>query len=141
MARLTTKWISDRPVLERLANCRLGEARKLPEAKSYSGAIYLGGYAVECWLKISICKSLDVDKLPGTFMTHDLEGLLLHAGLLRRLQNVPEVHGSLAKIRAAWTMEGAGALRYRDPRTIKKSDARKFLIWVAGRKVGVVPWL
>jgi len=41
-------------------------------------------YALEICLKARICKKLDQPKLPTAFEIHDIDGLLLLAGLARR---------------------------------------------------------
>lgn len=140
MATLTINTIIDRNVIKRVAITRLREARKLYSGKMYTGTIYLAGYSVECYLKLAICNNLDVDRLPGTFMTHDLEALILHAGLSKRIQQDHEIHDNFAKLRTMWTMTGKDTIRYKDPNTMKQVDAKEFLSWVAGKK-GVVTWL
>lgn len=140
MATLTINTIIDRDVIKRVAIIRLQEARKLYSVKMYTGTIYLAGYSVECYLKLAICKILDIDRLPGTFMTHDLEALILHAGLSKRILRDHDVHDNFAKLRTMWTMTGKDVIRYKDPKSMKQDDAKEFLSWVAGNK-GVVTWL
>ncbi len=140
MAKLSTTTVVKRAVLKKLGAARLKEARALAEANCHAGAVYLGGYAVECYLKAAICRTLDCNELPATFMSHNLGALLLHAGLRRKISSVPQVQRNLAAIQGTWAMEGAGAIRYQAPDTLTASDAEDFLKWVAGRN-GVVPWL
>lgn len=140
MATLYTTTVVSRQVLMELGAARLKEAKVLANANCYAAAIYLGGYAVECYLKAAICKTLDCDGLPATYMSHNLDALLLHAGLKRKMEVVPQVETSFKEIRGLWVMEGAAAVRYRSPDAFKASDTKKFFKWVSGRN-GVVPWL
>ena len=141
MAKLSKSPVIERKPLETLATSRLKESQALRKARCYAGAVYLQGCAVECYLKAVICKTLDSDNLPATFMTHDLDLLLLHSGLARRIRSVPRVHESFGKILKVWTMEGKNAIRYRSPQDFKENDARDFSRWVSHRSEGVVPWL
>ena len=141
MAELSTSTVIGRRVLENLGATRLKEANTLLEAGHYSGAIYLAGYAVECYLKVAICAALDWEGLRRTFMTHDLEILLVHSGLQRKIQNVPRVHDSFASLQGMWTMQANNAVRYRNPSDFKEVDARDFLQWIEDSDCGVVPWL
>ncbi len=141
MATLSKKPLIKRQVLEELAAVRLNEAKKLLSAGCYAGAIYLGGYAVECYLKVAICAALDWDELRTTFQTHNLEELLVHSGLERKMQSSPPVRDSFTKIRGLWTMEGNQAIRYRNPSEFKEDDALDFLRWVENSEYGVVSWV
>ena len=133
--------IIDRDLLRRLAETRLREARALAHEGHHQGAIYLAGYAVECWLKAVICHTLDWEGLHETFRTHDLKSLLLHSGLFRRIVSEPRVHSSFNKIVGMWPRDGGVELRYRDPQSYSEEQANVFLHWVDGKTEGVVPWL
>lgn len=75
-----------------LAELRLSEAGALLEAGHYSGAYYLGGYAVECGIKAIIATSFQSNAIPdrkrldGVFV-HNPAKLLNVAGLEVQLQN------------------------------------------------------
>lgn len=77
--------------LKDLALLRLREAEALFDAGLYDGCVYLAGYVVELALKARICKLLDVDEYPDTgklskvYAVHDLDQLLLLAGLRKTL--------------------------------------------------------
>jgi HEPN domain-containing protein len=76
--------------LENLADIRIKEAEVLLKAKCYHGAYYLAGYALECTLKACIAKQIKefdfpVRKLTNDSYTHDLNKLLLTAGLKQQL--------------------------------------------------------
>ncbi|MFQ5492080.1 MAG: hypothetical protein ACE5GE_15290 [Phycisphaerae bacterium] len=141
VAQLSRKTIIERRVLDRLVQTRLRESRVLLKGRCYGGAVYMAGYAVECCLKVAICTALDWSHLRATFMSHDLELLLMHTGLEQRLTRETEVRNSFAKIQGIWTMTGEKAIRYRSPGDFKAADARSFLRWVSHRDIGVVPWL
>lgn len=130
-----------------IAEARLLEAETLFQAKHYAGAVYLGGYAVECFLKVAICVRLEWDALRGTFKTHDLEGLLLYSGLDRTLRTSRDIVDSFGKIVQIWAIEASGnndgrrSVRYQRPTDIDEQTARRFLEYVANPSIGVVPWL
>jgi HEPN domain-containing protein len=73
--------------LQRLTNERRREAKALLNAKCWSGAYYLAGYAVECALKACIIKRLQAsDEFPERryseqCWTHNLGQLFALAGL------------------------------------------------------------
>jgi HEPN domain-containing protein len=76
---------------QRLADVRIEEAEVLFKAKKYDGAYYLAGYAVECALKACIAKSTRRHDFPDKQFvnkchTHNVEELVLHAGLKAMLQ-------------------------------------------------------
>jgi hypothetical protein len=71
--------------LERAASDRLADAEALAAAGRHASAIAMGLYAVELHLKAAICRKLDVDALPTAFEIHNLNGLLLLAGLTRKI--------------------------------------------------------
>ncbi len=138
-ARLSKTEIVSREVLERLVEVRFHEAKVLCEKRFFAGAVYLAGYAVECELKVAICVRLDLDMLPATFRSHDLELLLLHSGLQNKLKMREEVAESFKKICGMWN--GKMDLRYEDPNKIGENDAHLFLEWVGHSTKGVLPWL
>jgi hypothetical protein len=81
----------NRSDLRRLARTRLREARALLEARLFSGAYYLCGYAVECALKARIaketrrCEFPDLERVKASY-SHNLTNLLKLAGLEALLQ-------------------------------------------------------
>lgn len=80
----------NRTELQWLANERIAESEILLAAEKWSGAYYLGGYAVECALKACICKLTKVDEFPdkdfaASCWSHKLEPLLELAGLAKAL--------------------------------------------------------
>ena len=69
-------------VLVHVADRRRGDASVLLQKKRYDGALYLGGYVVECMLKAAICQWIGEERLPERYMTHDLNWLREQAALM-----------------------------------------------------------
>ncbi|MBT9099504.1 hypothetical protein KFZ76_17555 [Methylovulum psychrotolerans] len=76
--------------LETIAEARLLDAEALIVAGRYDGAIYIGGYAIELWLKARICKTLKWAGFPSSskefgnyrsFKVHNLDVLLHLSGM------------------------------------------------------------
>ena len=133
VAQLSSKMIIPRQRLAAVADGRLADANVLVNAGRHAAAVYIGGYAVECCLKAAICKTLDLDDLPGTFAVHDLELLLLHSGLNKQIQLDAHVHEAFNKLREVWDE----TVRYDDPGKYTESEARSVINWVTE----VVGWV
>jgi HEPN domain-containing protein len=77
----------NRADFKRLAQVRVRETKALLAARSYAGAYYLAGYAVECALKACIARQTKRYDFPPdqgeikNIYTHDLTRLLKSAGL------------------------------------------------------------
>jgi AbiV family abortive infection protein len=75
----------NRADFKKLSGLRLKEARILLDNKSYEGAYYLAGYAVECALKACVAKNTKRYEFPpknaDKLYTHDLKALVALAGL------------------------------------------------------------
>ncbi len=139
---LQTKPIIPRETLERIGEARLREAKALLEVGEYAGAVYLAGYAVECYLKAAICVRLDWGSLLATFKTHNLESLLLYTGLEKRLKDDLLVWLNFKQVVGLWSDgDGNPSIRYQDPRVIDEPTARDFLDCLVGVPEGVIPWL
>jgi hypothetical protein len=69
---------------------RLEDAETLHKQKRWMGAIYLGGYAVECALKSLICYEQEKDNFKDTTVFHKVQGASLHnlTNLLNELTNI-----------------------------------------------------
>ena len=126
--------------LEDAANDRILEARILAASGRSAAAIASGLYATEILLKVLICKRLDLPKLPAAFQIHELDELLLLAGLSRRIYG-PE----LLTVRAHWNQilelsEDLNELRYTPDRNWsgRLSD---FMVWLDDPRDGVISWL
>ncbi len=145
---LRNKTIISQAELIELGNERLAEAEALRLGAKFAGAVYLAGYAVECYLKAAICKTLDLSGLPIVFMTHDLDVLLFHSGLDNTLRADTVLAGSFTHIVGIWSVERREerqggktimkeSVRYRKPSDFDDATAKSFLTAVAG----VVKWL
>ncbi|UCC31941.1 MAG: HEPN domain-containing protein [Phycisphaerales bacterium] len=145
--RLSKEPIISRDDLREVADVRLMEAEALLKARQYAGAVYLGGYAVECYLKVAVCVTLGWDALLATFKTHDLDGLIRYSGFEGRLREDAGVFESFAKIVDMWTIdtkdnrERKQSVRYRRPSEFDEPTAKRFLQYVGDPATGVVPWL
>jgi HEPN domain-containing protein len=102
-----------------LANQRLEDAQVLIASRKrrYNGAVYLGGYAVECALKTAICVLKNLPTLPEYYKTHVLDELLGATGL-----TLPDNLVMKFCILRDWTVE----LRYQT-KALNAQYARKFL--------------
>jgi len=105
-----------------LADQRLEDAQVLLASRKrrYNGAVYLGGYTVECALKAAICTIKNLPSLPTEYRTHDLEELLAATGLI-----LPYELAAKFRILKAWSVD----LRYQT-QTWSVRDAREFLTCV-----------
>ena len=113
--------LESKNVLLQSAYERLRDARVLArrENKRYTGAVYLGGYVIECLLKAAICVEQRTERLPAKYRTHELEALLEATGY--RLTMTTEI-ASKFRIIVGWNV----MLRYQG-RQYKAQDARTFL--------------
>ncbi len=138
---LSKEPVISKDALRAIAESRIREAEVLLCQGHYAAAIYLAGYAVECYLKLAVCTTLSWETLLATFRVHDLEGLLLYSGFDKELRAEGRVFESFAKIRAIWRVEGNESVRYREPAEFDETTARRFLEYVCDPATGVVPWL
>lgn len=128
-------------VLMDCAEVRIDEAKILFKANLYSGSVYLGGYAVECYLKAAICRRLEWNGLHPRLKTHNLVELLQFTGLRQRLEANTKLHESFRHVNGLWNLYTEDSVRYRRPTELDESTASKFLHSVADSEVGVAPWL
>lgn len=140
--KLSRQALISRRHLERIGDERLREARALLEAGCFAGAVYIGGYAVECYLKAAICRRLGWDQLLGVFRTHDLEGLLLYTGLNFELESQILVYANFRQIVGLWNdRSGEAVVRYWDPARVDENTAKTFIDCLNGVPEGLIPWL
>ena len=116
--------VERKTVLIQVANERLRDARVLLKQKRYNGAVYLGGYVIECLLKAAICVHLNCDNLPTIYRLHDLVELLDHSGLLLPLRLDQKVSRSFLVVKD-WGV----AIRYYG-RHFQSQEAERFLVAV-----------
>lgn len=108
-------------VLIQIANDRLRDANVLLRQKRYNGAVYLGGYVIECLLKAAICVHLNRDNLPVNYQTHDLAELMNHSGLFSLLQANQTLRRSFSMVKS-WNV----GIRYRG-RRFKPVETQQFI--------------
>lgn len=128
--------------LERAARDRLEEAELLFAAERYSSAVMMGLYGLEIQLKVLICRRLDLDQLPRAFETHDLEGLLVLAGLSRKIKSIKRPRG----VEKNWSellvvSEAINDFRYTTNPGWDRAWADKILRQLRDHPNGVLPWL
>jgi hypothetical protein len=129
--------------LEKAVQDRLKDADVLFAAGCFASSIAMGIYALEIQLKIVICRRLDLDALPQAFETHDLDELLLLAGLQRRMNDA-----SAAKVKFNWsaitinkTQDYLNDLRYLPAAHCSQAMAAEFLERLRDPADGVLPWI
>jgi HEPN domain-containing protein len=128
--------------LRGLANVRIRDAETLLAAKRWSGAYYLGGYAVECALKACIAKLTKPDEFPDrTFAekcwTHDIERLVILAGLKDERDRDAKANDSLA-FNCTTVKDWNESSRYARP---GRAAARELLSAITDPRHGVLPWI
>jgi hypothetical protein len=119
---------------------RLEDALALLNAGRHASAILMGLYALEINLKTRICRKLDLEHLPRAFEIHDLEGLLLLAGLSKRMSSK-----RAQKTLGHWdfivkTSARLNELRYGPVLRVTESDAQAFFSGLNQAPDGVLLW-
>jgi hypothetical protein len=120
---------------------RWTDAEALLTAGRFAGAIMDALYALEIRLKVLICKRLDLEALPKAFEIHDLDSLLLLAGLSRRLQR-----RSAVNVRNNWDhimvrAQEINDIRYRPASNWSQRAAVLLFSQLRDLPDGVLPWL
>ena len=129
--------------LKKLAFLKLQEAEALYDVGLYHGAAYLCGYVIELALKARICRLLDVPEYPATgklrpvYAVHDLNQLLLLAGLKRKLDLSSKPLFEYWSTAVPWTPDR----RYEPIGSISRKDAQEILTAIRDRKDGIFRWL
>ncbi len=137
----STKLVIDRDVLRDIADARLRDARSLLDAGHHPGAMFSGGSALECYLKVAICVALNLEGLPPIFKIHDLGVLILYSGLERALSQEPPIKASFDAIVKEWEPDGRASLLYRLPSELSREAADRFMAQLSDENTGVIPWL
>jgi HEPN domain-containing protein len=132
----------NRADLRSLANARLRDAEGLFANRRYSGAYYLGGYAVECAIKACIAKNTRRGEFPekekvNRSYTHDLQQLIGVAGLRQPLQAREKVDANFS---ANWArvITWSEAARYEGH---GRQEAQGLLQAISDATSGVLQWL
>lgn len=137
----STTLIIAKSELRDVGEARQSEARVLFRKGFYSGAMFLAGCALECYLKVAICKTLKLDGLPSAFKTHDLGALILYSGYQRDMELMPTIKKSYDRILERWRPDGRESLLYYAPNRVSEREAAEFLKCVGDPQTGVIPWL
>lgn len=108
-------------VYEQVHRRVLADARFLLKHQRWHSATYLGGYALECLLKVAVCAYLNVERLPREYEVHDLPLLLDRAGLEQKLNRTPAIHDKFFNLGDVWSID----LRY-SGKVVSAKEAREF---------------
>lgn len=132
----------NRAELQRLAKERISDAKVLLDARHWSAAYYLAGYAVECALKACIAKLMKSEEFPDKKFaekcwTHNLAQLLDLAGLKAAFDAALRVDSDLQE---NWNTVKDWNEESRYARTAKKK-AENLYAAVTDKKHGVLSWL
>lgn len=128
---------------KRLAELRLGDAQALIQARRYSAAYYVAGYAVECGLKACIARQIRQYEFPRSArfsrdaFTHDVKELVKLAGLgdvLAEAIRTSEQFGRNWDVAGAWSEES----RYQHKSRV---EAVALLDAITEKGDGVLAWI
>jgi HEPN domain-containing protein len=132
----------NRADFQRLAKERISDAKVLMDARHWSGAYYMAGYAVECALKACIAKLMKAEEFPDRSFaekcwTHNLTQLLTLAGLKADLEAAMRADTDLAD---KWdtVKEWTESSRYTRS---TKADAEELFEAITEKKHGVLSWV
>lgn len=132
--------ITSKADFEKLMELRLKEAKFLIDQKSWDGAYYLVGYAVEFALKIKIISDLmktdsfPEKKLADSFYKHELTLLRRLAGLEFEMDNDPIVspHWDIVKDWSEQDRYQTGKTE-RDAKDLYDAVEKEVLPWIKAR--------
>lgn len=132
----------NRKLLQRLAHERTRDARALLKEQQFSGAYYLGGYAIECALKACIARSTNRHDFPDLAIvrkchTHDLQELLKLAGLSVQLNAATAADPALG-VNWAVVKDWSELSRYN---TNAQQSAEDLFRAITDSRHGVLKWL
>jgi len=128
--------MQNRTKIQEIAENRLAEAELLFQNGHYDGACYIVGYCIELALKATICKTLEVDDLfvrrtdlIRPFKTHDLDVLLLYAGLQTKFETDKMTQRNLV---SSWsyikdTLKWSEEFRYQEIGTRTQQETQKLI--------------
>jgi hypothetical protein len=125
---------------ETLADLRIAEARVLLDAGKLDGALYLGGYAVECAIKAVIAKTIAAQTFPpekgswNGWFVHRLSDLIDTARLGSEIKKSPAVFVRWTALVNKWSE----TKRYEHG--VDQQTVEEFLDNIDGTD-GVLPWL
>jgi hypothetical protein len=119
-------------VFSTVAAVRLKDSKCLLDAGRYAGAVYLGGYAIECLLKWVLTERKQCVYLPATLETHNWDTLVKEAGLSASLAAAPEIQAIFSELSDRWAQE----LRY-----LSKSTSANEAVMLCHNLVDVYNWI
>jgi HEPN domain-containing protein len=128
--------------LQKLADEKLDDAKRLLSAGSWSNAYYLAGYAVELAIKACIAKSFRADTIPDLELVkdtykHKFPGLIGTANLRAELQMQEQADQTFATnwgVANEWSPDD----RYR---VTSEQDAKELIDAISDTNHGVLPWI
>lgn len=123
--------------LRLVAQARLHDFHALKKAGQYAGAVYMGRFVIEIYLKCLICKQLKKQRLPELFHSHDLNGLLYYSGWKEELERDEQRKDIFQKINGC----KVDMLRYQNPNAVTESTCNDWDKWLNDVEGGLVPWL
>ncbi len=100
------------------------------------GRDFAGGDSARVALKITMCKHLDVEKLPIVFQVHDLELLLYCSGYQKKVETNPALRKNFMLIHKQWSL----TTRY-EGATKTQQDADDFDQALFDSSFGVIAFL
>ena len=128
--------------LQKLADEKLRDAKVLLNARSWSNAYYLAGYAVELAIKACIAKSFKADTIPDRALvektySHEFPKLIGTAGLTAELQRQEQASRDF---RAAWAVVNQWSPIDRYTQSTEQ-DARELIDAISDATHGVLQWI
>lgn len=114
-----------RTVFIQAHNDRYKDARALLRAGRWGGAIYLGGYVIECLLKARILKEKGSAQLPREYWHHDLFRLMDVSRVTWELtlQENQAIQAYMTLIAGNWDV----TMRYGSTQFVDRHEANNFL--------------
>ncbi len=128
--------------LEKLAECRLEDARVLLNSRRYSAAYYLAGYSIELALKACIAKQFRQDVIPdknfvSSIYSHKLEDLIRLAGLKK---DYTDDISENPRLKANWALvfNWSESKRYE---SVDQFEAISLVYSISDHENGVLSWI
>ena len=123
---------------EQLTRDRREDFEVLREKGRWTTSVYLGPYIAEARLKFKICEALKLERLPAVLKTHDLNALVIYAGLLNELKSIPAVFDSFGRINI---IHADVSWRYKVAASSHRVDSDNLNDWLFNPQYGVMTWL
>jgi HEPN domain-containing protein len=126
--------------LEHAAEERLKDARALLDAGRFATSIAYSVYSLEIELKVLVCRRLDLLSLPTAFQTHDLDDLLLLAGVSNLMKRVKRPRQLKRNWDELTDLPSVDQMRYSLNPGWDEVRAKRVLQLLSDPKNGVIPW-